>query len=45
MWLDNLISYLQSLFCKFRRTEDIIVEDFETTYLFEFDREPLDSSF
>ncbi len=39
MWFEDLISYFSSLFgltfCKqFRRT-NIIVEDFETTYLFE----------
>ena len=36
MWFDNLISYIQTLFCH-KRKPDIIVEDFETTYLFESD--------
>jgi hypothetical protein len=38
MWFDNLILYIQSLFCdKNKRKPNIIVEDFETTYLFESD--------
>ena len=36
MWFDNLISYIQTLFCH-KRKRDIIFEDFETTYLFESD--------
>ena len=36
MCFDNLISYIQTLFCH-KRKPDIIFEDFETTYLFESD--------
>jgi hypothetical protein len=36
MWFDNLISYIQTLFCH-KIKPNIIVEDFETTYLFESD--------
>ena len=36
MWFDNLVSYIQTLFCH-KRKPNIIVEDFETTYLFESD--------
>jgi hypothetical protein len=42
MWLDDLISYIRSFFRRNqKKTECIIVDEYETMHLFEFgDKEP-----
>ena len=36
MWLDDLISYIRCFFRRTKKTEYIIIDEYETMHLFEF---------